>query len=229
MVHAKEEELRCALITCEANGKSLHFIRGGRVVYKIKSSIKKSNIASFYEQNRCFLVRDILCSMKKNGFTLIEVIIAVFVLTVGAVGVFSVVNYALSSSNLIASRLIASYLAQEGLEVARNIRDGNWLEKQGNPSLEWNDGLPPGDREADYRTGTNAGEGLPAFSNNYLGISPGGFYIRPPGQESTTQFKRRINIVRPDSTTVEVTVFVTWQERGRTHTVIARDVLRNWY
>src|SRR3989338_10456135 len=91
--------------------------------------------------------------MPEKGFTLIEVIVAVFVLTIGVVGVFALVNQTMAASSILTSRLIAAYLAQEGIEIARNIRDGNFLEA-GEPDWEWADGLPtsPKDRRGDYLT-----------------------------------------------------------------------------
>jgi len=63
----------------------------------------------------------------QKGFTIIEIVIAVFVLGIAVAGVFS----AFSVVNILASdsedRLTASYLAQEGMEIVRNIRDANWL------------------------------------------------------------------------------------------------------
>ena len=62
-----------------------------------------------------------------KGFTLIELVISIFVMSVGLVGVFgafSVISILTSDS---ANRLAGSYLAQEGVEIVRNIRDNNWL------------------------------------------------------------------------------------------------------
>ncbi|MDP3991098.1 MAG: prepilin-type N-terminal cleavage/methylation domain-containing protein [Candidatus Nealsonbacteria bacterium] len=74
--------------------------------------------------------------MLNKGFTLIEVIVAIFLLTVGSVGAFSLVQSIISFSSLAVSRLEAVYLAQEQLEVVRNTRDTNYLE-----GSSWLDGV----------------------------------------------------------------------------------------
>ena len=80
--------------------------------------------------------------MNKKGFTLLEVITAIFILTVGVGGALSLMNQTLSTASIIEQRLIASYLAQEGIEIVRNIRDTNWLQSRDpNKSSPWYDGL----------------------------------------------------------------------------------------
>ncbi|MBI2450409.1 MAG: prepilin-type N-terminal cleavage/methylation domain-containing protein [Candidatus Nealsonbacteria bacterium] len=63
----------------------------------------------------------------KRGFTLIETTIATFILTVGILGVFALVQMITVFTSSISSQLRAVYLAQEGVENIRNIRDSNWL------------------------------------------------------------------------------------------------------
>ncbi|MDP3964021.1 MAG: hypothetical protein Q8Q39_06035, partial [bacterium] len=58
-----------------------------------------------------------------KGFSLIETLMALFVLIVGVVGSFAVVSQAIRTSPGARQELIATQLAQEGVEIARNIRD----------------------------------------------------------------------------------------------------------
>jgi prepilin-type N-terminal cleavage/methylation domain-containing protein len=76
--------------------------------------------------------------MASKAFSLVEIIIAVFVIGVGlaAAALFIASSFRISLS--VKNLLIASHLAQEGIELARNIRDGNWLD----PSAQgWSEGL----------------------------------------------------------------------------------------
>ena len=77
---------------------------------------------------------------KKRGFTVIEVIIATFILTVGVLGAFSVIQMILTFTSNVSSQLAAVYLAQEGIENVRNIRDSNWLAQ-----IAWDQGISSGD------------------------------------------------------------------------------------
>ena len=81
------------------------------------------------------MLSNMIKKFNKNGFTLLEVIVAIFVITIGVIGVISVVQRTAAFTSISSSRLQAAYLAQEGIEIARNIRDGNWLEAGGASSF----------------------------------------------------------------------------------------------
>jgi len=80
--------------------------------------------------------------MKKNAFTLLEVILAISILTVGVAGSFVLIQSTLVSASLNKSKLAAYYLAQEGIETIRNTRDNNLLAiHRGVGGVEWDDGI----------------------------------------------------------------------------------------
>lgn len=62
----------------------------------------------------------------KPGFSILEVIISTVVLTVGIVGAISLISSSLRHSMDSRDHVIASGLAQEGIEIARHIRDNSW-------------------------------------------------------------------------------------------------------
>ncbi len=91
---------------------------------------------------------------KRNGFNLLEVIIAVMILTVTIVAVTAMVNQNLRQNQLNQAYLVANGLSQEALEVARNMRDGNWLQNfsfEADTSSLWNESLWPKSGKAIYR------------------------------------------------------------------------------
>jgi prepilin-type N-terminal cleavage/methylation domain-containing protein len=160
----------------------------------------------------------------KKGFTLLEVIIAITIVTVGLVSVLGNIYQAVSYTSFSSSRLIALYLLQEGMEIVRNIRDENWLNNR-----DWNNGLGTGyyEAEADYNDSS-----LFPYQNQSLRLDPNGFYSYDSGTE--TRFKRKITISYPNSQdcpqdqclSVQVTVF--WNQLGREHQVQATQYLYNW-
>src|SRR3989344_8524832 len=85
----------------------------------------------------------VLFMLNKKGFTIIEVIIATFVLTVGVVGAFSTIQMVLVFTRSVSAQLEATYLAQEGIENVRNSRDSNWLEDR-YTMTDWAAGIPAG-------------------------------------------------------------------------------------
>jgi len=62
-----------------------------------------------------------------DGFTLIEVMAAVAVLSIGLIGGLTVITKNLSIISGGEDRIIAANLAAEGIELVRNVRDTNWL------------------------------------------------------------------------------------------------------
>ena len=82
--------------------------------------------------------------MKKDGFTLLEVVLAIFILSMSAFGGFSLIQSTVISASLSKQKLTAYYLAQESLEVVRNIRDGNWLKQREDSGVLWTDGILTG-------------------------------------------------------------------------------------
>lgn len=83
----------------------------------------------------------------KRGFTLIEATLSTFILAVGALGAFGAIQMINSFTSGISSRLQAIYLAQEGIENIRNIRDSNWLGQRYSPALLWDNGISTGNWE----------------------------------------------------------------------------------
>lgn len=65
-------------------------------------------------------------SLKKNGFSLIETVIALTVVAVVLTGSARFLFTLISSTNANQDRITATYLAQECLELTRNIRDTTW-------------------------------------------------------------------------------------------------------
>ncbi len=65
-----------------------------------------------------------------KGFTLTEVMIAMMVLTIAIVSASNLLVGLINSNKSITNTMQAYYLAQEGLELVRNVRDTNWLHNQ---------------------------------------------------------------------------------------------------
>ena len=93
-----------------------------------------------------------------RGFSLIETLMALFVLMVGVIGSFAVVSQAIRTSPTARQELIAAQLAQEGIEISRNVRDNTLLQigddrLQGSAlSKDWTSGLKHCGNADSYQT-----------------------------------------------------------------------------
>ena len=156
----------------------------------------------------------------QRGFTIFEIIVAIFVISVGILAAFSLNVQIISDTNNSISRLTASYLAQEGIEIVRNMRDSNWV------SLQLPD-LSDGNYEADYKSAE-----LTIFDLNnpqFLKIGTDGFYSYDGLTQ--TNFTREISISNvPDSdyTITKVTVTVNWQEKNKPYSAQVQENLYPW-
>jgi len=71
--------------------------------------------------------------MRKKAFTLIEVLIVIFVFWVGILAVLNMLTHSLAYFDSISTKTKADFLAKEGIEIAYNFRDSRIEE-----GLPWN-------------------------------------------------------------------------------------------
>src|SRR3989338_7743588 len=80
---------------------------------------------------------------QNSGFTLVEMLVAVSIFTVSLLGIMSVIASGISDTGYAKKKIIATYLAQEGIEYIRNMRDtyvlypanGGWGDEETDGSL----------------------------------------------------------------------------------------------
>jgi prepilin-type N-terminal cleavage/methylation domain-containing protein len=65
--------------------------------------------------------------IKKSGFTLVETLVAISVLSLSILGAFTAVQSGLQKSIYVKDQISAFYLVQEAMEYIHNIRDKNAL------------------------------------------------------------------------------------------------------
>lgn len=62
-------------------------------------------------------------TQKGGGFTLVETLVAVSIFSMSILGLISILASSISNTNYVKQKMEASYLAQEGIEYVRNVRD----------------------------------------------------------------------------------------------------------
>lgn len=97
----------------------------------------------------------------KRGFTLIEAMIAVTILTLAVAGPLYTANSAIVASMTARDQLTASYLAQEGIEYVRAMRDYEYLAAFNDPLITDKSGVA----WSNFLTGNTGGGQLGAVTS----------------------------------------------------------------
>lgn len=162
-----------------------------------------------------------------------EAIVAIGIIMTGVFGSLTLVISNIASVNKAYNTLIATQLAQEGIEVVRNLRDSNWLKK----GVSWDNGLQ----------GVADNTAIAVFdvaSNSWqLDFTPNDFnddatilhrvgltYIQSltnPGG-IITPFRRLITIIDQGGNKKIVRSEVQWQIKEEKKSIVAEEYLYNW-
>ncbi|MEA2701634.1 MAG: hypothetical protein QOE22_343 [Candidatus Parcubacteria bacterium] len=167
-----------------------------------------------------------------KGFTLIETMVAITVLIIAVVGPLYAVHKSLIASYTARDSLIATALAQEGMEYVRSVRDGNYLTGQSN----WLNGLSactitgaegPSDYGCDVDVSTQA---LTACSSS--GCAPlrldTSYRYRQAATGTVTRFSRKVIVASVSANEVTVTTTVSWSTLRIPYSVTVTEHLYNW-
>lgn len=174
----------------------------------------------------------------KDGFTLTEVLIGIMILTVAIVAATNLLVGLVNSNQNNLTTMQAYYLAQEGIEGVRNIRDTNWLHNtnwlgEGAEEL-WGDSLEVGGEysinlrdDAFTQAATRGLVGKKIFlkaASPWNISSSGGSEV-----EGFNKFKRTIFIKSyNEENHVLVEAKVEWDLGAKHREVVLSGVLSNW-
>ncbi len=151
---------------------------------------------------------------------MVEALVAMSLIVVGLLGVFTLLSRSLSLNRVIANQYAGVMLASEGIELAKNLLDHNVL--LGN--VAWNSGIADGEYESDYNDLT-----LSVYADRFLDFDSGsGVYSYDAGP--ATNFKRKITIKNDaNGQSVQVITYVNWITRGGGESSIQlEDTFFNW-
>lgn len=166
--------------------------------------------------------------MKKNkknnqGQLIIESSVALTILIIGFLAIVTLLTHSLAANQNAVNRLIAAHLAEEGIEVVKNIIDTNNL-TQGSG---WN---TPADGSYEATYDSNFLNPAPADPNSlrflYLNQNSGFYNYDPSGVRTT--FQRKIEIFNISQDEIKVKTTVIWTTRLLASTISAEDHFFNW-
>lgn len=164
---------------------------------------------------------------KQKGFTLLEMIIAIMVVTIGVLGIYTAVLKYTKNTQQERERMVAAYLCQEGIEIIKNMRDSNWV-----ASAAWNTGLTAcgSGCEIDYSGtgGDGTTSGLTAWSGSgnflYIDATTGLYKYEHIAADTKTNITREIVIDTGTVDELKIAVTVTWGA----NTMTVNENIYNW-
>lgn len=186
----------------------------------------------------------------RKGFTLLETIVALSIILAAVVGPVTLITRGILTFGFSKNKLIALNLAQEGLELIREVRENNIICDELNGPAAWDWFKDPsgggtinsGDFEMDTAQTViiNCGASSIAtprvslFTNSKLRLDPAiGIYSYSGPQE--TVFSRKIEVSKPPadggipaSDQRDIVSAVSWTERGIAREMKLRERLYNW-
>lgn len=161
---------------------------------------------------------------RKSGFTLVETLVAIAVLVTSIVGPLSIAAKGLAASLLARDQVTAFYLAQEGVEYVRGVRDENVLRGAG-----WLVGLKPQCTGGELCNVDSRNDALVECDLQcpVLTYDPQtGFY--GGGTGSASRFRRTIAISEISPTEALVVATISWTSGLFPRTFSIREVITDW-
>jgi len=159
-----------------------------------------------------------ILNTKMRGFGMLEIIIALTIFSMGVLSAMASLAIAFRSASTSHLNLIAANLAQEGLEIVRNIRDTNWIQRD-----NWDEGLAPGTYKVVWNS-NSLNSNNPTEILRYDGTDRGFNYT----QGTPTVYTRTVNIITVSSEEMRVVITVTWRDKATTKSISAESHLYNW-
>ena len=162
----------------------------------------------------------------KKGFTLIETLVAITILLISLAGPLTLAAQALKSAYYARDGITAFYLAQEGLEYVRAIRDQNYLASPQQPWLTGIDDCVGVSCQVDFLNFSHSV--CPGNACSALLVDSNGFFNAQNGASSN--FTRSLTLSPVAGTSDEVTagVTVSWVSAGISRSFTLSEDLFNW-
>lgn len=173
---------------------------------------------------------------KNTGFTLVETLVAISIFTLSILALMSVLTQGISNTSYAKQKIIASYLAQEGVEYIRNMRDNYVLYPVNGTWNNFKNKLAPCNQGSNQECGfnnlvlsTNSAFIFKCSSGDCkLYLNNGSYNTNSSGVYSG--FIRKIWMTTVPANPDEVKIFsnVSWTQGSGSYSITFSESLFNW-
>lgn len=165
-----------------------------------------------------------------RAFSLLETIAVLFIVSIGLVSILSVTVDSVRAQNLNKNSLVAYHLAEEGLELVKNVRDTNFIQNSTTTPVAWNRYIEAGKYRLDFANFqpvavADISEARLQISNDEE-ANPG-FYIHNVSFPDS-MFSRMVTITSSTTASSTVSSLVEWMDQGQTYQVELKSILYDW-
>lgn len=172
---------------------------------------QKKRIKIFlFQPKTCFL-------LPKKGFSLVEVLVTMMVLSIGITTVAALMTSNLKSLNNSRDQVVASMLAQEGIELVRNLKDSGKLDVDKDGVCNFAQDGPCNDHRL-IVDATTTSDIEKASNDQKVRLYLADDYFTHDTEGEDTKFFRALDIevsgVASSQRILTVTSHVTWNDEG---------------
>ncbi len=159
----------------------------------------------------------------KSAFSLIEIMAVLLIVSLGIIGVANLATQSIQAQTINRGSIVAYQLAQEGLEIVRQVRDTNWL--QGN---DWKTGLGSGTYCLDYKSPVL--RPVASLNDCKLYFDNNKWYYAPQIEGVGMIFTgfRRVVVINAATSSATVTALVSWDDRNKVFHYEVETELYDW-
>lgn len=195
----------------------------------------------------------IFTQKNKKGFTLVETLVAISIFTTSILALTSVLANGISNTGFAKRKIIASYLAQEGVEYIRNMRDTYVVYDTTSSQNGWNafntkiaGGVYPlgtsicasgsgcyfDDKDLYYSNQAQPIINIPVYACS--GVCPHLFYHATTGKYNydnsgtNSVYTRKITVSQTSTYETKITSTVSWTQGSGSQNVTFSLSLFNW-
>ncbi len=175
-------------------------------------------------------------ALKNHGFTLVETLVAISILSLSIAATFTAVQNSIQESNIAKDETTAFYLAQEGMEFIKNLRDENALHSISGQSTNWLASLSsiPADPcyfgktcviDSPLKAASSCSGGF--GSCPVINQDPATLLFGYTSSWTPTNFKREIQFQQISADEISVIISISWVNRGINRSFQANETLFN--